>query len=61
MGIILDVKSWEFYALSNGSFYMAPDSNQSFQMICENGFEEELSEDALDYCRLSVCLQSSIL
>ena len=37
---------WEFYALSNGGFYMAPCSDQSYQVICENGFEGKLSADA---------------
>ena len=44
---------WDFYALSNGGFYMAPDSDQSFQVICENGFEGKLSGDALG---ITVCL-----
>ena len=51
---------WEFYALSNGGFYMAPVSNQSYQISCENGFESTLLADALgitsclyDYSHLS--------
>ncbi|WP_295624059.1 antirestriction protein [uncultured Nitrosomonas sp.] len=44
---------WEFYALSNGGFYMAPDLNKTFQVICENGFEGKLSGDALG---ITVCL-----
>ena len=38
---------WEFYKLSNGGFYMAPDSDQPFHVSCENGFEGKLSGDAL--------------
>jgi hypothetical protein len=44
---------WEFYALSNGGFYMAVDTDKSFQVICENGFEGKLSGDALG---ITVCL-----
>ena len=44
---------WEFYALSNGGFYMAPVSNQSYQISCENGFESTLSADALG---ITACL-----
>ena len=44
---------WEFYALSNGGFYMAPCSVQSYQVICENGFEGMLSADALG---ITACL-----
>lgn len=38
---------WEFYELSNGGFYMAPDSDKQFQVVCENGFEGKLTADAL--------------
>jgi hypothetical protein len=44
---------WEFYELSNGGFYMAPDSDTPFQVCCENGFEGELSAEALG---ITVCL-----
>ena len=44
---------WEFYALSNGGFYMAPSSDQSYQAICENGYEGTLSADALG---ITACL-----
>ena len=44
---------WEFYALSNGGFYMAPVSNQSYQVSCENGFVGKLSPDALG---ITACL-----
>ena len=37
---------WEFYALSNGAFYMAPAGDGRFNVRCENGFEGELSADA---------------
>ncbi|MDE2388825.1 MAG: antirestriction protein, partial [Betaproteobacteria bacterium] len=30
---------WEFYALSNGGFYMAPISHSAFPVVCENGYE----------------------
>lgn len=44
---------WNFYALSNGGFYMAPDSDHSFSVCCENGYEGNLSADALG---ITVCL-----
>lgn len=44
---------WEFYALSNGGFYMAPDSDKQFHVVCENGFDGKLSGDALG---ITACL-----
>jgi hypothetical protein len=44
---------WEFYTLSNGGFYMAPHSDSPFNVSCENGFEGQLSGDALG---ITVCL-----
>jgi hypothetical protein len=38
---------WEFYALDNCGFYMAPESESPFTVLCRNGFEGELSGDAL--------------
>ena len=37
---------WEFYALSNGGFYMAPAGDERYQVRCENGFDGEMSADA---------------
>ena len=44
---------WQFYTLSNGGFYMAPDSDTVFQVTCESGYEGELSADALG---ITACL-----
>lgn len=44
---------WEFYALSNGGFYMAPYADHAFQVVCDNGYEGVLSADALG---IAVCL-----
>ncbi len=44
---------WEFYALSNGGFYMTPCPNQLYQVSCENGYEGKLSADALG---ITACL-----
>lgn len=44
---------WEFYALSNGGFYMAPSGDQAFHVICENGYEGNLTADAFG---IAVCL-----
>lgn len=37
---------WEFYALGNGGFYMAPAPDRAVRAVCENRFEGELSADA---------------
>lgn len=44
---------WQFYTLSNGGFYMAPQSEGAFVVHAENGFEGMLSGDALG---ITVCL-----
>lgn len=38
---------WNFYQLSNGGFFMAPKLDESFKVIADNGFEGELSAEAL--------------
>jgi len=38
---------WEFYALSNGGFYMAPAGDRPFGVSCANGYEGAMSADAL--------------
>lgn len=48
---------WEFYALSNGGFYMAPCSKPHaqaiFKVTSENGFDGPMSGDALG---ITACL-----
>ncbi|AYQ26907.1 MULTISPECIES: antirestriction protein [unclassified Polaromonas] len=44
---------WHFNLLSNGGFYMAPDQAEPFHVICDNGFEGDLSADAFG---ITVCL-----
>ena len=44
---------WQFYGLSNGGFYMAPQSDTVFEVSCENSFEGQLSADALG---IAACL-----
>ena len=44
---------WDFYTLSNGGFYMSPRNDEPFNVSCENGFEGQLSGDALG---IVVCL-----
>jgi hypothetical protein len=44
---------WDFYTLSNGGFYMAPASDTIFHVSCDNGFEGNLSSDALG---ITTCL-----
>ena len=38
---------WQFYALSNGGFFMAPETHRSFQVSCQNFYRGTLSADAL--------------
>lgn len=45
--------SWEFYTLSNGAFYMSPQSDKMFTVSCENGFNGSVTADALG---IIVCL-----
>lgn len=44
---------WHFHALSNGGFYMSPDQDEPVHVICENGFEGNMSADAFG---ITVCL-----
>jgi hypothetical protein len=44
---------WDFQTLSNGGFYMSPRNDEPFNVSCENGFEGQLSGDALG---IVVCL-----
>lgn len=44
---------WQFYALSNGGFFMAPRGDTIFEFSCENGFQGKLSANALG---LTACL-----
>jgi hypothetical protein len=37
---------WEFYALGNGGFYMAPAGGERFNVRCANGFDGTMSADA---------------
>ena len=43
---------WEFYRLGNGGFYMAPDTDHSFALVCPNGYTGMLSADAFG---ITVC------
>lgn len=38
---------WQFYTLSNGGFWMAPRASTIFAVSCQNGFDGELSGNAL--------------
>ncbi len=44
---------WEFYSLSNNGFYMAPSTDETFAVVCPNGFAETMTADALG---ITVCL-----
>ena len=44
---------WHFYSISNGAFYMAPESPPVMQVSCQNGFAGVMCADALG---LTSCL-----
>lgn len=44
---------WAMYALSNGAFYMAPESEESMRVVSPNGFEGTMTADALG---ITACL-----
>ena len=44
---------WTFYTLSNGGFYMAPASDEHFEVACLNQYKGTLSADALG---ITACL-----
>jgi len=44
---------WDFHALGNGGYYMAPRHDTEFLISCENGFQGKLSPDALG---ITVCM-----
>ena len=44
---------WDFHTLSNGGFYMAPNSDTCFDVTCDNQYQGVLSADALG---ITACL-----
>lgn len=44
---------WQFHALSNDGFYMAPRFDTEFRIVCQNGYEGRMSPDALG---ITACL-----
>jgi hypothetical protein len=44
---------WNFYLLSNGGFFMAPNLDQSFEIVADNGYEGKMSPEALG---ITACL-----
>ncbi len=38
---------WDFWELSNGGFYMSPNSHNTFKVSCMNDYVGEMSADAL--------------
>lgn len=44
---------WRMYTLSNGAFFMAPDTEKYFKTVSPNGYEGVLSADALG---IAACL-----
>lgn len=48
-----DYGYWGFYSLSNGGFFMAPRSVTVYGVSCDNGFEGDMTADALG---ITACL-----
>lgn len=46
---------WQFFELSNGGFYMAPRTDTFYSVSCENGFDGQMTADALG---IVACLYS---
>lgn len=44
---------WHFYTLTNGGFFMAPDIDERFDVIADNGYSGKLSAEALG---ITACL-----
>ena len=44
---------WNFYALSNGGFFMAPESDALFTVYADNGFQVKMSAEAFG---ITACL-----
>jgi len=44
---------WDFWELSNGGFYMSPNSHNTFKVSCMNDYVGEMSGDALG---ITACL-----
>ena len=44
---------WTFYGLSNGAFFMAPESDTPYRVRCPNGYEGTMSGDAFG---ITACL-----
>ncbi|MBK9440756.1 MAG: antirestriction protein [Comamonadaceae bacterium] len=42
-----DYGYWEFFMLSNGGFYMALRPDAIYNVSCENGFDGQMTADAL--------------
>ena len=43
---------WNMYELSNGGFYMTPESDTAYHTVCMNGYEGTLSADTFG---ITVC------
>ena len=44
---------WAMFELSNGALYIAPETEQAFRVVAENGFDGTMSADAFG---VTVCL-----
>lgn len=38
---------WDYYILDNNGFYMAPSTDETFAVVCPNGFAETMTSEAL--------------
>jgi hypothetical protein len=44
---------WNYFCMSNGGWYMAPATDETFEVIADNGFTGSMSADALG---IAACL-----
>jgi len=50
-----DYGYWQFYTQSNGGFYLAPQSDMTYNVSSANGFDGQMTADALG---ITACLYS---
>lgn len=44
---------WDFYTLGNNGFFMVPDIDEPVRVVCQNGYEGQISKEAFG---IIVCL-----
>lgn len=61
IGVDFELGEWNYFELSNGGFYMAPNTEKTVDLACANGFEHEVCANtagiivtAMAYSRLAL-------